>query len=399
MAERLLNARRAHVVRLVGVSFFAALFLVLGVVLKDPQWATDTTALGVYLLLAISCVAASRGVGRLPVVLTFAPALLDMPFVYLVQRGQYATTSSPAGVAGFSMGLFALLLASNSLSAVRWQIWVTAAAASAWQVQLQAEAGVSIGARISAVAVFALIAFVLAYEHDRRVSLLVQTSRREKLAALGQLSAGVGHELRNPLAAITNAVFVLRRRLEKAGALGEKIEAPLELAERELGQCQRIVTDLLDYARETRLELVPVDLQGLLAECVGLLRVSGNVEVRLEIPPSFPPLQGERGRLRQVFLNLLQNGVEAIPEGRAGVVTATAVATEKELKVVVRDDGTGMDEETKGRVFEPLFTTKKQGTGLGLAIVESLVRQHGGALSLESRPGAGSAFTVSLPRA
>lgn len=398
LAERLLNAGRAHVVRLVGVSFFAALFLVLGVVLADPAWATNTPALGFYLLLAIGCVVASKGSGRLAVLLTFAPALLDMPFVYLVQRGQYATTASPAGVAGFSMGLFALLLASASLSSVRWQIYATAAVAAAWEVLLQAEAGVSVGARISAAAVFALIAFVLSYANDRRGSLLVQTSRREKLAALGQLSAGVGHELRNPLAAISNAVFVLRRRLEKSGELNEKIEAPLGLAERELVQCQRIITDLLDYARETRLDIAPVELEGLLVECVGLLRVSPNVEVRLEIPPSFPPLQGERGRLRQVFMNLLQNGMEAIPEGRTGVVTATAVATAQELKVVVRDDGSGMDEKTKARVFEPLFTTKKQGTGLGLAIVESLVKQHGGALLLESKPGAGSAFTVTLPR-
>ncbi len=398
LTERLLNARRAHVVRLVGLSFFVALFLLLGVVLGDPAWTTNLPALGAYLFLAVGCVVVSRrsdGWGRL---LSFAPAVLDMPFIYLVQRGQYATTASPAGVAGFSMGLFALLLASASLSAVRWQIFATAMAASFWEVLLQAEAGVSVGARVSAVVVFGLIAFVLAYASDRRASLLVQTSRREKLAALGQLSAGVGHELRNPLAAIANAVFVLRRRLEKGGAISEKIEAPLSLAERELVQCQRIVTDLLDYARETKLELVPVALEALLTECVGLLRMPANVQVRLEVPAGFPVFPGEPGRLRQVFLNLLQNGVEAFPEGRAGVVRASASATEESVTVVVRDDGVGMDGATKARVFEPLFTTKKQGTGLGLSIVESLVRQHGGTLSLESSPGEGSAFTVVLPR-
>lgn len=397
LAERLLNARRTHVVRLVGVAFFSALFVVLGVVLRDPKWATNSTALAGYLVLALGCVIVSRRSDRLGAWLTFAPAVLDMPFIYLVQHGQYATTSNPGAVAGFSMGLFALLLASASLSSERWQIYLTAATAAGWEVLLQSEAGVSVGARVSAVVVLGLTAFVLAYASERRERLLVQTSRGEKLAALGQLSAGVGHELRNPLAAIANAVFVLRRRLEKEGPVSEKVAEPLGLAERELAQCQRIVTELLDYARETKLELVPVDLEPLLTECVGLLKVPANVTVRLEVPPGFPVLSAERGRLRQVFVNLLQNGVEAIPEWRAGLVTASAMAAKGEVKVVVRDDGTGMDEATRARVFEPLFTTKKQGTGLGLAIVESLVKQHGGALSLESTPGAGTAFTVVLP--
>jgi signal transduction histidine kinase len=403
LAERLLNARRTHVVRLVGLTFFAALFLVLGGVLSDPSWVTDSRALGAYLGLAVLCVVASRrrvGEGaadRLGTWLTFAPALIDMPFVYLVQRGQYASTPSPAAVAGFSMGLFALLLAISALSSSRWGIFASAVSAVVWEVLLQAEAGVSVGARLSAVVVLGLTAVVLAYASDRRAALLVQTSRREKLAALGQLSAGVGHDLRNPLAAISNAVFVLRRRLEKEGPISEKVEAPLGLAEREVAQCQRIVTELLDYARETKLELAPVELEPLLQECVGLLRVPPQVTVRVSIARDFPVLQGERGRLRQVFENLLQNGVEAIPEGRAGLVEVTAEALAGQVKVRVRDEGIGMDEVTRARVFEPLFTTKKQGTGLGLAIVESLVKQHGGSLSLQSTIGVGTVFTVVLP--
>ena len=397
-AERLVNARRTHMVRLVGLSFFAGLFLLLGVVLGDRTWRTDWLALGVYLILAVACVVASHRSERLGALLTLAPAVLDMPFVYLVQRGQYDTTPSPAAVAGFSIGLFALLLAIASLSSMRAQIYASAASAVVWEVLLQAEAGVSLGARASAVVVLGLTAVVLAYASGRRESLLVQTSRREKLAALGQLSAGVGHELRNPLAAVANSVFVLRRRLEKEGPLGEKIEAPLALAERELAQCQRIITDLLDYAHEAKLDLTAIDVQVLLEECVGLLRPVPNVTVRVDVAQDFPRVAGERGRLRQIFVNLLSNGMEAIPEGRPGLVTASASATAEELEVGVRDDGSGMDPATRARVFEPLFTTKKQGTGLGLSIVESLVRQHGGTLTLESKQGVGTAFTVKLPR-
>ena len=397
LAERLFNAKRTHVVRLVGLCFFTALFTVLGVALGDKAWATDTRALLAYLALAALCVIASQRSERLGAWLTFAPALLDMPFIYLVQRGQYATTPSPAAVAGFSMGLFALLLAISALSSMRWQIYATAVSATLWEVLLQTEADVSVGARLSAVVVLGLTAVVLGYASDRRERLLVTTGRREKLAALGQLSAGVGHELRNPLSAITNAVFVLRRQLEKTGALTEKVQVPLALAERETAECQRIVTELLDSTRETKLELAAVDLRSLLLECVGLLRTPANVTVRIEVPETFSRVRGERARLRQVFVNLLQNAVEAFAEGSTGLVTATAVTTGSEVKVLVRDDGEGMDAATRARVFEPLFTTKKQGTGLGLAIVDNLVRQHGGTLTLESARGAGTTFTVTLP--
>jgi len=397
LGERLFNARRTHLVRLVGLLFFAGLFVVLGVMLGDRAWTTNFTALWVYVGLAAGCLAISAKSDRFGAALTLAPAILDMPFIYLVQRGQYATTPSPAAVAGFSLGIFALLLAIGALSARRWQIYASAASAAVWEVLLQAEAGVSVGARIAAVVILGLTAFMLAYASGRRASLLVQTSRREKLAALGQLSAGVGHDLRNPLSAIANAVFVLRRRLAKAEALTEKIEEPLALAEREVVACQRIVTDLLDYARERTLDMAPVALKALLEECVGLVRVTPQVSVEIDVPADLPHPPGERDRLRQVFVNLLQNGVEAIPAGREGKVTATARVVGVEVKVVVADDGVGMDAATRARVFEPLFTTKKDGTGLGLAIVESLVKQHGGALTLESEKGQGARFTVSLP--
>jgi signal transduction histidine kinase len=398
-SERLLNARRTHLVRLVGISFFAGLFVLLGVVLGDREWTTDLRALFAYVLFAAVCVAAARSSEKLAGFLALAPAFLDMPFVYLVQRGQYETTPSPAAVAGFSMGIFALLLAIASLSASRAQIYLAALSAAVWEVLLQLEAGVSVGGEVSAVALLGLTAFILGYASDRRERLLVSTSRAEKLAALGQLSAAVGHDLRQPLAAIGNSIFVLRRRLQKAEALTEKVEEPLKLAEREVGAAERIVTELLDYARERKLELLPVPMRVLLEECAELVRTPAQVSVKVEVPEGLPDALGERDRLRQIFVNLVQNGVEAIPEGRAGAVVVHATADEREVKVFVRDDGAGMSAETKARVLEPLFTTKKDGTGLGLAIVDSLVRQHGGTLQLESQPGQGTTITVRLPRA
>lgn len=397
IAERLLNARRTHLVRFIALAFFTSLFLVLGVFLGDPKWQTNPWALITWLGFSAAVFFATRLGERVGVWLTLAPAFIDMPLVYVVQRAQYETTPSPSGVAGFSMGIFALLLGIAALSTTRWQIYVTAASASLWEVLLQAEAGVSIGARISAVVVLSLIASVLAYERERRMQLLIQTSRSEKLAALGQLSAAVGHDLRNPLAAIANAVFVLRRRLEKAGALTENIAEPLSLAEREVAASRRIVTDILDYTRDAPFERTPVELKALLDECVSLVRVPDTTKVTVTVPDSAPQPGGSRDRLRQVFVNLIQNGVEAIPSGRAGVVSVNVETAGREVKVHVRDDGAGMDAATRARVFEPLFTTRKEGTGLGLAIVESLVKQHGGELGLQSEVGKGTTFTVTLP--
>ncbi|MFT3714281.1 MAG: ATP-binding protein [Archangium sp.] len=394
VSERLLNARRTHLVRFIALAFFGALFLVLGVFLDDPNWKTNPWALITWLGFSAAVFFATRLGERVGVWLTLAPAFIDMPLVYVVQRAQYESTPSPSGVAGFSMGLFALLLGIASLSTARWQIYVTAASAAFWEVMLQAEAGVSVGARVSAVVVLALIASVLAYASGRRTELLIRTSRSQKLAALGQLSAAVGHDLRNPLAAVANAVFVLRRRLEKAGALTDTILEPLSLAEREVTASRRIVTDILDYTREGPLEKTQVELKPLLEECVSLVRVPETTKVTLEVDGA--AVDASRDKLRQVFVNLIQNAVEAIPSGRAGVVKVEARVENAQVLVHVRDDGAGMDEATRARVFEPLFTTKKEGTGLGLAIVESLVKQHGGTLTLESVVGKGTTFTVLL---
>jgi signal transduction histidine kinase len=396
-AERLLNARRTHRIRLVGVTLFAALFLVLGVLLGDPAWQTNWVALVAYFALAAGLDVTARHSDTIARWLTLAPALLDMPLVYLLQRGQYATTPTPSAVAGFTLGPLVLLLAISALSVQRWQLALAAVVAATLEVLLQVEAGVSVGARVSAVVVVGLAAAVLAYSSERLAALLVRTSRQQKLAALGQLSAGVGHDLRNPLAAVANSIFVLGRRLEKAGHVDERLREPLDLAKRELAACQRIITDLLDYAREAKLELEPIEVRTLIDECVGLVFVPAHVALAVDVAPSVGLVPLARDRVRQVLVNLVQNAVEAIPDSRRGQVRVAANRDSNALVLTVADDGVGMTPETKARIFEPLFTTKKQGTGLGLAIVESLVRQHGGQLTLDSAPGRGTTFTVRLP--
>lgn len=396
-AERLLNARRTHRIRLVGVTLFAALFLVQGVWLGDPAWRTNWVALGAYFALAAALDLTARRSDDLARFLTLAPALLDMPLVFLLQRGQYATTPAPSAVAGFTLGPLVLLLAIAALSVQRWQLALAALVAATLEVWLQVEAGVSVGGCVSSVVVVGLAAAVLAYGSERLAALLVRTSRQQKLAALGQLSAGVGHDLRNPLAAVANSIFVLNRRLEQAGPVDQRIREPLELARRELAASQRIISDLLDYARETTLELEAVDVRALVDECVGLVFVPAHVALAVDVATTVGPVPLARDRVRQVLVNLVQNAVEAIPDSRRGQVRVEATRESGHLTITVTDDGVGMSPETRSRIFEPLFTTKKQGTGLGLAIVESLVRQHGGTLSLDSAPERGTTFIVRLP--
>ncbi len=394
-AEQLGNARRTHLVRFLAVTFFFGLFVLLAVVNEDRTWATDFTALGAYWSGALLVAVLSRTSERLGPALTLAPVFLDMPFVYVVQRASLPATPVPSAVAGFTLGVFVLLLILAMFSLSRWQVAVATVTGAVLEVLLQRAAKVSVGGQVSAVAVMAVAGVLVAFSGSRLRALLVATSRQQKLAALGQLSAAVGHDLRNPLSAVTTSLFILRRRLEKTGVvLDEKATEALALAERELQASQRIITDLLDYAREQHLERVPTPLQPLVREAVDLVRRRADVVVKVDVPELTVPLA--RDRFRQVLVNLVQNACEAIPEGRSGLVEVAASVEEGALTLHVRDDGAGIDETTRARLFEPLFTTKKEGTGLGLSIVESLVKQHDGSVSVDSIVGRGTTFTIRL---
>jgi signal transduction histidine kinase len=396
-AEQLSNARRTHLVRFGAVSFFFGLFVVLAVVNRDRTWSADFSVLGSYWFGSMLVLALAWRGARLGAVLTLAPVFLDMPFVYAVQRSTLPTTPVPGAVAGFTLGVFVLLLILSLLSLSTWQVALAAVVGAVFEVLLQREAGVSVGGQVSAVAVMAVAGLLVAYSGRRMRALLVTTSRQQKLAALGQLSAAVGHDLRNPLAAVSNSLFSLRRRLGKTGVvLDEKAAEALDLAEREVRASQRIISDLLDTARDQPLELVATELGPLLDEAVGLVRRRDEVVVKAELPAHLPMVMLSRDRFRQVLVNLVQNACEAIPEGRAGHVEVVATLEGERVKLSVRDDGAGIDAATRARLFEPLFTTKKDGTGLGLSIVASLVEQHGGTLSVESEVGKGSVFAVEL---
>ncbi|MCY1017540.1 sensor histidine kinase [Pyxidicoccus sp. MSG2] len=225
--------------------------------------------------------------------------------------------------------------------------------------------------------------------------------RVEKLAAVGQLAASVGHELRNPLAAVRNAHAYLSRKLTKdpvGAAEDPRVSQFLGVMERELNACAKIISDLLDFARERPPALQPCPLRPLVDEALSVVPPREGVRIVNGVPESLPVPNLDKEQFRQVLVNLVQNAVEAMPSGRTGEVSVLAEGGEAgPWSVRVVDDGSGIPPDVLPKIFEPLFTTKTRGTGLGLAIVANMVQRHGGTISVRSEAGRGSEFTIQLP--
>jgi len=223
--------------------------------------------------------------------------------------------------------------------------------------------------------------------------------RTEKLAAVGQLAASVGHELRNPLGAVRNANAYISKRLGSSGQpVDPKISEFMKIIDREVAACTKIISDLLDFARERQPVLRPCPLRALVSDALSIIPAD-QVRVVNAVPEDLPVPHLDKDHFRQIVINLVQNAVESIPPGADGEVVVSAEGGEREWILSVRDNGVGISEDQLGKIFEPLFTTKTKGTGLGLAIVAGMVRAHNGSIRVESRPGEGARFVVEVPTA
>lgn len=217
--------------------------------------------------------------------------------------------------------------------------------------------------------------------------------RAEKLAAVGQLAASVGHELRNPLAAVRNANAFIARKIQKDGA-DPKVVQFTDLIEKELDTCAKIIGDLLDFARERPLVLAPTPLRDLVDEALALLPIT-KIELVNRVPADLPIPLVDKEQFRQVLINLTQNAVEAMDARGHGRVTVNADCRDRGLFVLtIEDDGPGIPDDVAASIFEPLFTTKVKGTGLGLAIVAGIVKRHHGTIAVKSKVGRGTTFTI-----
>jgi signal transduction histidine kinase len=260
----------------------------------------------------------------------------------------------------------------------------------------------------------------------------VQLVQAERLAAVGELAAGVAHEVNNPMNFSLNALRALRGQvgevIEAARELGaletvdadawraevEKLRGRLDVSdvgeelielvgimEEGLDRTQRLVGDLRDFASPGEGRRADVDLARGLRTTIQLVSHALQrlrVEIHSELPERLPPIVADARALNQVFLNLLKNAAEAM-EGEGGNVWVETTADTEEVVVRIRDDGPGIDPETRSRIFEPFFTTKQagRGTGLGLSISHRIVLEHDGRLEVDSERGRGTTFTVALP--
>jgi signal transduction histidine kinase len=214
----------------------------------------------------------------------------------------------------------------------------------------------------------------------------------ERLAALGQMAATVGHELRNPLGVLTNSLYLIRGTV--AATADDKLRRQLDTADREISAATLIVSDLLEFSRPRLPNPTPIDLAELLAEAVSVAPPPSGIRVERDGEP-VPPIVADRDQIRQVILNLLTNAYEAMPGG--GTVWLGARVVDHAVEVIVSDTGIGMDVDTRAQMFEPFFSTKVKGTGLGLAVSKRIVNAHAGTLTMVSEPGNGCVATMTLP--
>jgi PAS domain S-box-containing protein len=228
-----------------------------------------------------------------------------------------------------------------------------------------------------------------------------QLIQAEKLAAMGQMLAGVAHELNNPLTAILGVTELLREGHTDA----EATKRQLEITHRQARRAARIVQNLLEFSRPASPQKKPVDLNSIIDRTLQLHEHSlrrNNVEVDFRPQPDFPGVIGDANQLIQVFLNLVTNAEQAIREVReSGRVQIRFARLGPRIAVTFQDDGVGIRPDSIQRLFDPFYTTKRPGggTGLGLSICLSIIREHGGTIEAEPLPAGGSAFTVYLPAA
>jgi signal transduction histidine kinase len=216
--------------------------------------------------------------------------------------------------------------------------------------------------------------------------------RQERLAVLGQLAGGVGHELRNPLAVMTNAVYFLRLIQPDAD---EKVKEYHRILENEIKNAEKIIRDLLDYARVPSTDRRPVKPYDLAAAAIERFPAPENIAVNMDIPLDLPFVRVDQRQIIQVLGNIFENAYQAMPGG--GTMTVSAREKGDEVVIRVTDTGPGIASENLGRIFEPLFTTKTRGIGLGLAVSRKLTKANDGRLEAESEPGKGSTFALVLP--
>jgi signal transduction histidine kinase len=241
---------------------------------------------------------------------------------------------------------------------------------------------------------------ILVDDITERVGLESQLTQAEKMSSIGLLAAGVAHEVNTPLAVISSYAQMLSKRVQsdpKQAELLEKITA-------QTFRASEIVNNLLNFSRTSGTEFSEVDVNQVITETLALLEhqfKAARVRVREELTPGLTPIQGNAGKLQQVFLNLFLNARDAMTGG--GTLSVTT-ENGSGVNVAISDTGSGIAQEHIDRIYDPFFTTKgsanegqRRGTGLGLSVTYGIIQEHAGKIRVESRPGQGTTFHLEFP--
>ncbi len=456
--ERIQSARRINLVRLWGVSAFFALFLVLGGLLRLPAWTGNLDLFAIYWTITVAVYVLSRRVERVARVASLAVAFVDMPMVFFLQWATFPTSPSASGVAGFTVGVYVLLVILSALSLENWFIFFTAAVGAAFEVMLQELAGVSTGAMASTVILLGLAASSCAYARSRLVDLVARVDRNlaeqrqaeralrqsERMASLGTLAAGVAHEINTPLTYVVTNLALIAERLPRRWTAGGGGDLDTRLAETEkaladtqaaidylVGGVTGSVSGKLKHDVKNWHTTVIFRLDALAERLARLKREVGPLE---QLDRMVEQARDGAERVRRIVrdlktfsrpdedvvapvdvwrviessVNLASSAIQQRACLRTDLSPVPAVlANETRLGhagravVEVHDTGSGIPPEIMGRLFDPFFTTKPvgEGTGLGLSICHGIVASLGGELTVESEVGRGSTFRVTLPPA
>jgi signal transduction histidine kinase len=234
--------------------------------------------------------------------------------------------------------------------------------------------------------------------HNKLLETQQQLIRSEKLAAIGQLASGVGHELRNPLGAIKNAGFYIRRRVTNTDipSTEPRVIEFLDIIDEEVNSANKVITDLLGFSRVAKPTVAPANIAGIIEDALRYTPVPENIKLTKDINNNLPMVMVDGEQIKQVFLNIALNALQAMGE-KGGRLDIRARDRGKFVEVEFIDSGGGIPDQIKDKIFDPLFTTKAKGVGLGLSVCKTITERHEGDIKVKSQAGKGTTFTISLP--
>ncbi len=236
---------------------------------------------------------------------------------------------------------------------------------------------------------------------EERIKMQEKLMRSEKLAAVGKIAGGIGHDLRNPLNIIDNAALYLSEVLQD---MDEHVRKQLNIINRAVQRSTKIVTDLLDFARAKPPSLDRCNINDIVKEALSNMETPGNITLKTQMDEDMPEILIDVHQIQRVFLNIISNAFRAMPEGGSLTIKSRVNSLPSKdqiesgfVEVEFKDTGEGIKEENLKKIFEPLFTTRSKGIGLGMAIVKDIIEKHNGTIDVQSAVGKGTTFTVKLP--